>query len=78
MHMHPESYIEMVDQDRERAMTQRALQRAAREGGAKQPGQARAGIVGLAASLRSAATTAFHVRSRRPGGDSSPALPSGA
>src|SRR6266576_3131055 len=38
MHMHPESYIEMVDQDRERAMTQRALQRAAREGGVKQPG----------------------------------------
>jgi hypothetical protein len=78
MHMHPESYIEMVDQDRERAMTLRALQRAAREGGAQQPGQARGGIVGLAASLRSAAATVFHGRSSNEGGNASPALPSGA
>jgi hypothetical protein len=76
MHMHPEAYIEMVDQDRERAMTQRALQRAAREGGVKQPGESRGGIVGLAASLRSAAATAILGRSRRPSGPATPAIPS--
>jgi hypothetical protein len=78
MHMHPETYIELVDQDRERAMTKRALQRAAREGGVKQPGESRGGIVGFATSLRSAAATAFHGLSARSGGSSSPALPSGA
>ena len=57
MHMHPEAYIEMVDQDRERALTLRALQRAAREGGAQHPGMARGGIAGFAALLRSAAAT---------------------
>ena len=57
MHMHPEAYIEMVDQDRERALTLRALQRAAREGGTQQPGMARGGIAGFAALLRSAAAT---------------------
>jgi hypothetical protein len=78
MHMHPETYIELVDQDRERAMTQRALQRAAREGGVKQPGESRGGIVGFAASLRSVAATAFHGLSRNAGGNSGPALPAGA
>ena len=78
MHMHPETYMELVDQDRERAMTKRALQRAAREGGVKQPGQSRGGIVGFATSLRSAAATVFHGRSARTGGSSSPALPASA
>jgi hypothetical protein len=78
MHMHPESYIEMVDQDRERAMARRALERSAREGGAQQPGQARGGILGLAAQLRSVASAAVHGRSGQPTGTSRPALPSGA
>jgi hypothetical protein len=54
----------MVDQDRERAMTLRALQRAAREGGAQQPGLARGGIAGFAALLRSVAAAAFHGRTQ--------------
>lgn len=56
MHMHPETHIQMVDQDRERALTLRALQRAARDGGSQQPGLARGGIAGFAALLRSVAT----------------------
>jgi hypothetical protein len=77
MHMHPETYIELVDQDRERAMTQRALQRAAREGGVKQPGESRGGIIGFATSLRSAAATAIHGLSRNASGTSGPAVASG-
>jgi hypothetical protein len=78
MHMHPESYIEMIDQDRERAMARRALQRSAREGGAQQPGQARGGIIGLATQLRSVAVAALNGRTGHSNGTSSPALPSGA
>ncbi len=78
MHMHPESYIEMVDQDRERAMARRALERAAREGGDQHPGQARGGIVGLAGLVRSLTTAVGHPRSRSASSGSSRALPSGA
>ena len=63
MHMHPEAYISMVDQDRERALTLRALQRAAREGGSQQPGLVRGGIAGFSAFLKTAAT-ALHGRSQ--------------
>jgi hypothetical protein len=51
MHMHPDAYLQLVDQDRERAMTQRALERAAREGGYHQPGLVRGGINGFARFL---------------------------
>ena len=81
MHMHPEAYIEMVDQDRERALTLRALQRAAREGGTQQPGMARGGIAGFTELLRSAAATVFGRPSENdatgPSLPTGPALPSG-
>ena len=38
MYMHPETFLWMHEQDRERAMTQRALERAARGGGEQRPG----------------------------------------
>ena len=75
MYMHPESYLEMVDQDRERAMTLRALQRAAREGGTQQPGLARGGIAAFATLLRSVAT-ALGGRAQETGA-SGPSLPAG-
>ena len=78
MHMHPESYIEMIDQDRERAMARRALQRAAREGGAKRPGLDRGGIIGLAAQLRSVVAGAVHRRAGQPRDTSGPGVPSAA
>jgi DNA-binding CsgD family transcriptional regulator len=36
MHMYPEMYLWLQEQDRERAMTQRALERAARAGGERE------------------------------------------
>ena len=42
--MDPTTHLWLVEQDRERAMTQRALERAARAGGSPRPGEARGGI----------------------------------
>ena len=47
------THIWLVEQDRERAMTQRALERAARAGGTRRPGEDRGGI-SLAKVLRRA------------------------
>lgn len=66
MYMHPETHLWLVEQDRERAMTQRALERAARAGGTQRPGLARGGITGFARVLRRAATAAVHVLPGRP------------
>jgi hypothetical protein len=65
MLMHPESHIWLVDQDRERAMTQRALERAARSGGSERPGLVRGGIVSFARFVRRAGAA---VLTRRPAG----------
>ena len=62
MHMHPEAHLWLTDQDRERAMTQRALERAARSGGVQTPGLARGGITSLARVLRRAGSAASHLR----------------
>jgi hypothetical protein len=52
--MDPTTHLWLVEQDRERAMTQRALERAARAGGEQRPWQARGGILGLARALHQA------------------------
>ena len=56
--MDPKTYLRMVDQDRERAMTQHALERAARAGGEQRPGLARGGITIFAKVLRRAGSAA--------------------
>lgn len=65
MYMHPDAYLHLLEQDRERAMTQRALERAARAGGLQRPGLARGGITSLVRAIRTAAAAAGRVR---PGG----------
>ena len=52
MYMHPKTYLWLQEQDRERMLTERALQRAAREGGEQRPGLARGGISSFADFLR--------------------------
>jgi hypothetical protein len=52
--MDPTTHLWLVEQDRERAMTQRALERAARAGGEQRPWLARGGILGFALVLRRA------------------------
>lgn len=66
--MHPNTFLWLQEQDRERAMTQRALERAARSGGEQRPGLARGGINGFARILRQAgsAVASFHVGGSRP------------
>ncbi len=63
MHMHPDTYLWLVEQDRERAMTKRALERAAREGGEQHPGVERGGISGLVRVLRQSAAATIHLGS---------------
>jgi hypothetical protein len=65
VYMHPETYLWLVEQDRERAMTKRALERAAREGGAQHPGLARGGITGFIRALRQTVAT-IHIRPAGP------------
>src|SRR5712691_1468722 len=67
VHMHPNEYLWLVEQDRERAMTKRALERAAREGGEQHPGVARGGIIGFVRVLRQTAIATFNLRSAGPG-----------
>jgi len=64
----PKTYLWMVEQDRERAMAQHALERAARSGGEHRPGLARGGISYFARFLRRAgsAATNIHVGGSRP------------
>jgi uncharacterized protein (DUF2267 family) len=75
--MHPDSYLWLIEQDRERAMAQRALERAAREGGEQRPDLARGGISALFRVLRQAAAT-VNLRSAGPSGTSQLTGPSGA
>jgi len=61
--IHPKTYLWMVEQDRERAMAQHALERAARSGGEQKPGLVRGGISSFAGVLRRAgsAVTSVHL-----------------
>ena len=70
MHMQPDTYITLLDQDRERWMTQRALERAARSGGQQRPDVARGGISGLARVIRRVASAAIHLNAPAPRGTS--------
>ena len=73
MHLHPNDYLWMAEQDRDRAMAQRALERAARSGGNDQPGAVRGGLTSLAAILRRAAAATTQIRF----GGSNPTAPLG-
>ena len=77
MHMHPETYLWLIEQDRERAMTKRALERAAREGGEQHPERDRGGISGLVRVLQTAAAT-FHIGSAGTGQNVRLSGPTGA
>lgn len=68
MNMHPDTHLWMVEQDRERAMHQRALERAARSGGDQRPGLVRGGISTFARVLRQAGSTVTlgHLGGSRP------------
>lgn len=75
MYMHPTTYLWILEQDREREMTQRALERAARSGGDQRPGLARGGITAFAKKLRQITGAAADFRSGHP---SAPVRPAGA
>jgi hypothetical protein len=78
VHMYPDQYLWLVEQDRERAMTKRALERAAREGGQQHPGLERGGIIGFVRVLRETAWATFHLRSAGPDRNVRLSGPSGA
>ncbi len=61
--MHPDTFLWLAEQDRERAMTQRALERAARAGGEQRPGIVRGGISSFTALAHKAgaAVNSFHL-----------------
>ena len=63
--VHPNLYLEMTRQDRERAMIQRALERAARTGGEQRPGLARGGLSSFARLARQAGEALISIH---PGG----------
>lgn len=52
MHMHPNTYLWLQEQDRERMFQQRALQRAAQSGGEQRPGIVRGGIANIVKFVR--------------------------
>jgi len=60
--LHPDTYLRMIEQDRERTMTQHALERAARSGGEQRPGLVRGGISRFARVLRLAGSAITRVR----------------
>ncbi len=62
----PDMYIRMNEQDRERAMAQRALERAARAGRKPSPGLARGGINLCVGALRRAGAAITRVHPARP------------
>lgn len=62
MYLHPNEFLWMVEQDRDRAMAQRALERAARSGGEGQPGAVRGGLSSFVGILRRVAASTTQVR----------------
>jgi hypothetical protein len=75
--LHPETHLWLIEQDRERAMAKRALERAAREGGQQNPGVARGGISGLVRVLRQSVAT-IHLGSTASGPKARLSGPTGA
>ena len=71
MYLHPNDYLWMADQDRERAMAQRALERAARTGARSIPSTLRGGISSIVGILRRAAASTTNLGL----GDASPTAP---
>jgi hypothetical protein len=67
LYTHPKIFLWMVEQDRERAMAQRALERAARSGGEQRPGAARGGFSSFARVLRTSVAAALRARPNRGG-----------
>jgi hypothetical protein len=66
MNIDPTTQLWLIQQDREREISKRALQRAAREGEIQQPGLVRGGISGLAKVVRRTASAAGHFNAGRP------------
>ena len=58
MYMHPKTFLWLQEQDRERMFQQRALQRAALEGGEQRPGFVRGGIASIVKFVRQASSPA--------------------
>ena len=54
MYMHPNTYLWLQEQDREREFQLRALQRAAQSGGEQRPGLVRGGIASIVKFVRQA------------------------
>ncbi len=77
MHRFPETYLLLQEQDRERAATKQALERAARSGGEQRPGLARGGLTGFARVLRGAAFAVTHIGQTGRSGNTSVTGPSG-
>ena len=67
MHMHPTLTSGSIEQDRERAMTKRALERAAREGGQQRPGLDRAASAASSGAFADRRPT-IHFRPAGPAG----------
>lgn len=65
LYQDPETYLRMVEQDRDRRMAERAFERAARSGGARRPGVLRGGVGSIVGTLRHAVEAP---RGLRPGG----------
>ena len=76
MYMHPETFLWLHEQDREREATQRALERAAR-GGGRDDGIARGGI-SLVQALGRARTAVTHIHLGGPRSASPLTGPTGA
>jgi hypothetical protein len=58
MYMHPKTFLWIQEQDRERMFQQRALERAAREGGEQRPGLVRGGIASIVRFVRGTPSSA--------------------
>jgi hypothetical protein len=71
----PNLYLRMIEQDRERSMHQRALERAARAGREGAPGHARGGITLFVDTLRRAGSAIGRVHH---GGSPTTSSPHGA
>jgi hypothetical protein len=62
LNLHPETYLRLIEQDREREMAQRALERAARSGGSQRPGLARGGLNRIVGAVQRAGETVTRIR----------------
>jgi hypothetical protein len=78
LNLQPNLYLRMIEQDRERAMAQRALERAARGDGKASPGLARGGINLFADAIRRAGAALAHLPLGSSGSSSSAQPAAGA